>query len=170
MRIKENRTEPPLRMRELPQVEEAESRLLLYGDDPHRVEDIIEKLSRELFGITRQETGFEIPPEYWNLQEHSPEWQRISELYDQYEVQFATGDHLTDDEAMEELSRLGLDFSDERGQPLRCTKLLARVAEAAARGIKGTLPDPKKAKLDQAEATLARDRDDFLAKKRRSQP
>jgi hypothetical protein len=66
------------------------------------------------------------------------------------------------------LGLMGLDFSDERGQPLRCTKHLARAAEAAAMGIAGRLPDGKAAELEKFEDGLTRDREAFLAKKRRA--
>jgi hypothetical protein len=40
-----------IRMRELPQIQTLERRLLLYGDDPNHVETLIEEASLELFGM-----------------------------------------------------------------------------------------------------------------------
>jgi hypothetical protein len=45
---------------------------------------------------------------------------------------------------------------------------LARVAEAAAKGIAGKLPDREAAGLAKFEDALIRDREAFLAKKRKA--
>jgi hypothetical protein len=157
----------PFRVIDLPGVRDLERRLLLYGDDPHRVEDEVAHVARQLFGIDHQDTDFKVPEEYWGYSENSIERGRINALYRIHEEQFETGEHLTDDEAMVILGRLGLDFSDDRGQPLRCTKLMSRPAEAAARGISGKMPDRDVAGLTQWEDALKRDSEAFLTKKRK---
>jgi hypothetical protein len=60
-------------------------------------------------------------------------------------------------------SRFQARTSDDRGQPLRCTKLMSRPAEAAAKGVKGKLPDG----VMQWQDELMRERDAFLAKNRK---
>jgi hypothetical protein len=86
----------------------------------------------------------------------------------EHEDQYLAGQQPTDDQMMAVLAMMGLDFSDERGQPLRCTKHLVRVAEAAARGTAGKLPDREAAELEKFEDALTRDREAFLARKRSS--
>jgi hypothetical protein len=125
---------------DLPGVRELEDCLLLYGNHPGRLEDEVDRVSRQLFGIAYQDTQFDMPDAYWDLPEFSPERIKLDVAFDDYKEQFETGEELADDEAMEALKRLGLDFSDERGQPLRCTKRMSRPAEMAAKGIKGKLP------------------------------
>jgi hypothetical protein len=135
-----------IRMRELPQIQTLERRLLLYGDDPNHVETLIEEASLELFGMRPSDP-----------------------VYREHETKYLASQQPTDDMMMGVLLGLmGLDFSDERGQPLRCTKHLARAAEAAAMGIAGRLPDGKAAELEKFEDGLTRDREAFLAKKRRA--
>jgi hypothetical protein len=155
---------------DLPGVRELEDCLLLYGNHPGRLEDEVDRVSRQLFGIAYQDTQFDMPDAYWDLPEFSPERIKLDVAFDDYEEQFETGEELADDEAMEALKRLGLDFSDARGQPLRCTKRMSRPAEMAAKGVKGKLPDRESAKLAQWEDTLAKDRDAFLTKKRKKGP
>jgi hypothetical protein len=111
-----SKQQSPLRVLDLPGVRDLEGRLLLYAGDPHRVEDEVARASRQLFGIGLRDTELEVPDEYWNLPESSPERRRIETLYAEHENRFETGDDLTDDEAMEILARFGLDFSDDRGQ------------------------------------------------------
>jgi hypothetical protein len=108
-----------------------------------------------------------MPAYYWTLPDYNPEKWRLHKLWEEYEYQFETGDDLTDDETLEVLARFGLDFSDDRGQPLRCTKLLSRAAEFAAKGIKGKLPDRGEVQLAKFEESLTQQRDAYLANKRK---
>lgn len=122
--------------------------------------------SQKLFGIIEDDTFFNLPDAYWQYEEGSPEKEHLDDLELEYEEQFETGDDLTDDETCVVLSRLGLDFSDERGNPLLCTKRLSRCAEAAAKGIRGTMPDKESVALEKLENSFAREAEAFLAKKR----
>lgn len=138
-------------------VQKLEDTLLLYPGDEERIEDALDTTSRELFGITDEDLDdFYLPEDYDTLP--LLEQLRIGAALDEYEDSFETGDDLTDDENMEILKRFGLDFSDDRGQPLRCTNFLARVAELAAKGIKGKMPDPAGSWAD----ALERDREAFV--------
>ena len=157
----------PLRIRDLPGVRKLEDQLLLYSSNQPLVDDAVARLSRQLFGIVSADTEFELPAEYWDLPDYSPEKFRIVKQYNDHERQYETSDNLTDDENMQEMAGLGIDFSDERGQPLRCTKHLCRAAEAAAKGIKGKLPDRGTAALTRWEDKLRRESEAFKAKKRK---
>jgi hypothetical protein len=154
-------------MADLPAIRTLEDRLLLYAGDRARIEDEVKLASREVFGIEEADTLFEWPTEYWGYPEDSHESAEMCAAWDKHEEQFESGDDLTDDETMELMARLGLGFSDDRGQPLRCTKHLARVAEAAAKGILGRMPDRAFAKLANWEDALTKERDAFLSKKRK---
>lgn len=157
----------PLRMLSIPAVSVLERHLLLYGaDHPETAREAI-SVCCDLFGIEPSETEYEMPARYWTLSNYDPEKIRFYNLSIDYENQFETCDDLTDDETAEVLKRLGLDFSDDRGHPLRCTKLFSRVAEFAAKGRKGKLPDQGAIQLSKFEDSLKRQRDAYLANKRK---
>lgn len=158
---------PPLRMLSIPAVSDLERHLLLYGPDhPETTQEAI-SVCRTLFGIEPADTEYDVPAEYWTLPDYDPEKWRLHNLWVKYERQFETSDDLTDDETVEVLAGFGLDFTDERGHPLRCTKLFSRVAEFAAKGIKGKLPDRGAIQLAKFEDSLMQQRDAFLANKRK---
>ena len=140
-------------MRDLPAVSELERVLLLYSDDLPRVEQQVSDVSLKLFGITNADTIFydddaEAP-------EGSAARDRFEERWDQHEERFDSP-AMTDDEAMDLLQALGLDFSDDRGQPLRCTKYLMRLAEAAAKGIAGKMPDRGEISVERFDDRMKR--------------
>jgi hypothetical protein len=151
----------PIRLADRACVLELEDVLLLHSGDEARIDDAVARVSRELFGIVPEDTFLYLPEDYDKLP--LLERMKVDHLFETYDESFETGDDLTDDENMEVLLRLGLDFSDARGQPLRCTKLLCRVAEIAAKGIKGKLPDQTEQWADE----ITRSRDTFLANKRK---
>ena len=90
----------------------------------------------------------------------------IERRHREYEQRFQTTD-LNDEDSVAVLRGLGLDFRDEHGRPLRCMMLLARQAEAAAKGIAGKLPDPVAARDERWETGLAEAAEAFMASKRR---
>jgi hypothetical protein len=157
----------PLVMREQPGIRTLEDCILLHASDTVCVERTINETAQRLFGIVPDDCVFCWPAGVLELPEDSPEVVAMARLWNEHEQQFEIHDSLTDDETMEELAKLGVDFSDERGHPLRCTKPLGRVAEAAARGLKGRLPELALAADTKWEDALAAERDAFLAKKRR---
>jgi hypothetical protein len=69
----------PIRMRELPQIQSLELKLLLYGDDQHSAEALIERACEGVFGVKPSDIDFEVPEEYWELGELSPERLKIDE-------------------------------------------------------------------------------------------
>ena len=155
-----------LRMRDIPAVAELERHLLLYGIGSPETDKKAARVCLNLFGIEPADTEYIMPAEYSALSDYDPEKWRLNRLWDEYDSQFETGDDLTDDETAEVLVGFDLDFLDERGQPLRCTKLFSRVAEFAAKGIKGKLPERGSDQLAKFEDTLIRDRDVYLTNKR----
>jgi hypothetical protein len=155
----------PIVMRSQEAVRILERRLLI-GRDSHGnpAPGIEDPFSQDVFGIVPSETWVYLPANYDELPLH--ERLKADAAYDEHEDQFKTDD-MTDDEAVEHLLMLGLDFRDERGFPLRCTKILARAAEAAAKGICGArLPDREAAALEIFSSALQRDAAAFQARKR----
>ena len=154
-----------IRVRDLPGVRDLENRLLMNSRDRHRSEWDIATVCRTVFGIDPTEVDYHPPDHYWELPENSPERIRMCEdYYDQFDAH----DGLTDDETVDVMMGLGFDFSDERGHPLRCTKAIARVAEAAVKGIVGQMPDRQAATVENWGDALKREAEAFLVKKRRA--
>jgi hypothetical protein len=156
-----------LRIRDLPGIRKLEDHLLLFSDDPHRIDDEVAEVSRQLFAIEPKEVRHDLPDEFWDLPDYSDERYRITVAHAKHENQFATSDRLSPERTVEVLATLGVDFLDDQGQPLRCTKRLGRVAEAAARGLKGKLPDRGVANLHQWEESMKKAVDAFMARKRK---
>ena len=133
-------------IRDLPCIADLEVKLLLERNAyDGAVEDFCKAASLKLFGIWVTEDS-EIVELHYN---------KLSRIFD-----------LADDEVMTRMLALGVDFSNERGQPLRCTLGLAASAEVAARGIAGHLPNQS---IDRFASNLERDRDAFMAKSRKAQ-
>ena len=138
-------TEQSLIVRDLPGIADLEVDLLLRRNEYDGVErDLAEKMARELFGT-------------WWLDDHDERDDLLTSWM------------MADDETMQAMLTIGVDFSDERGHPLRCTLLLAGPAEIAARGIAGQMPDQSQAVLDRMAFNLEREREAFIARKRRGQ-
>jgi hypothetical protein len=150
-------------------VQELENKLLL---NPPRngvvapwLEEHIDRLSTKLFGITEEDTHFKYPDNFENLIEGSPEWRRVQSRANEYEQQFST-DYMADDEAVLILLVLGVDFRNERGDPLRCTKFLCRQVEAAVGKVMGHLPDVEELGLKSWESRLQKEAHLHLSRKR----
>ncbi len=126
----------PIRVLNLPGFREIEDKFILYqsrsGHLPPEVESACEELSLKTFGTTRSATQFEWPDDYWDSDEYSPERDRIQRWFSEFERRFETED-LADDDRAAVLKRLGLDFTDDRGDPLRCIRVFSRQAEAPLR-------------------------------------
>jgi len=154
----------PMIIRDIPMVRDLETKLI--GCSPNRdlsadVEYFVDMVSMSLFGIKGSDTEFEeeevnAPKNSWEYSEW--EWRK-----DEHDAQYDSV-HLTDDETAAYLLAYGLDFHDSRGQPLRCVMWLRRQAEAAAKGIMGTMPDPVEFAASKLEAEAAA----FRARKGRS--
>ncbi|MGX8011068.1 hypothetical protein ACVDG8_019960 [Mesorhizobium sp. ORM8.1] len=140
----------PIRILDLPGFEVIERKLLLYttgrSELSPALEEEINEVSKSTFGITIDETKFAFPAHYSDLHEASQERWDIDHEFYKHEENYRTGES-TDDEAVVILIKLGFDFNDSRGFPLRCTKLFCRQAEAAAKGLMGKIPDRAAANL-----------------------
>ncbi|MDR7224365.1 hypothetical protein [Aminobacter aminovorans] len=159
----------PLQIRRLPGFQQIEDKLLLYssvrGTLPPDVEKAVDDLSLNTFGITATQTEFAFPEHYQALPVYSDELREIEDAYYEFEDRFDTSD-ATDDEAVEILLGLGLDFRDERGFPLRSTKLFMRQAEAAAKEIAGCLPSRGDVEVAQWKTTLEQEAYLYMRRKR----
>ena len=159
-----------IRLIEIPAIRALEDKLLLVtsprGQLPHTLDGPIHETSVSVFGVTEHDTYFRFPANIDSIDEDSAEWEKIYEASLSHESRFELDKNYTDDEIVEALLKMGVDLRDERGFPLRCTKLLCRQAEAAAKGIAGRLPDRAELKLSQWEKGLAREANSHLAAKR----
>lgn len=159
----------PIRMLSLPGFQTLEDKLLLYtprrGELPPQVSGYVDHLSQTTFGTTENDTLFDLPDEYDDLPDWSEERHQIEDRWEAHEAQFET-EEADEDMAISILLRLGLDFRDDRGRALRCTKLLCRQAEAAAKGIMGRMPDRATAGLDSWTKALERDAKQHMMRKR----
>jgi hypothetical protein len=133
-------------IRDLPTIADLEVDLLLRRNQYDGVErDLAEAVARKLFGT-------------W--------WSDVVDVYEHHDY-LMTGWAMTDEETLQAMLTIGIDFSNTRGHPLRCTLLLAGPAEIAARGIAGHLPDQGQAALDRMASNLVREREAFMARKRK---
>lgn len=114
-------------LREQPEVMNLETDIMVYrpilGEFPAQLEMSVDRVSKSLFGVTGHEVDYEL-------------------LGKPLET---TG--VDDQRAVDILLGHGLDFRDERGQPLRCVGFLKKQAEAAALGLLGKLPEPRQLDL-----------------------
>lgn len=161
--------QPPIRLIDLPGFQAIEDKLLIYssirGELNPELEFLINELSVKTFGIVASETFFQDPPGYEDWPLWSDERQEADARFCDHEESFDTGG-ACDDEAVTILLKLGLDFRDARGSPLRCTKFFCRQAEAAAKGTQGKMPDRAAAGLQSWADALERDARQHMSKKR----
>lgn len=155
-------------IRRLDGIAEFENKLLLdpprNGEIAPELDDYFDRLSTKLFGITRDDTRFKFPDSFPRLIEGTEEWWRIQSSADQHGGHFVTDD-CTDDEAVSTLLAMGVDFRDERGDPLRCTKLFGRQVTAAVMKIAGLLPDADAVELKSWESKLEKEAQLHLARR-----
>ncbi|MDH7786711.1 hypothetical protein QBD01_002732 [Ochrobactrum sp. 19YEA23] len=158
-------------MRNFPIVLQIEDNFIIYGRENGQVDPSVEgdlaELSIALFGVNIENTLFRFPDRYWKLSEDSMDFWDIDKQYEVHESRFQTA-NASEDETVEILLKLGLDFRDANGWPLRCTRYLCRQAEAAAKGIMGTLPDTNLLALQVWESALERSAKQFIKLKKKS--
>jgi hypothetical protein len=166
-----NQEAKPVRLIEHPAIRALEDKILLqaplHGPLPYTLNEPILDASIAVFGISQDDTHFAFPADYDSLGEDSADRKKIDKAYWVHEDSFEIGEEFTDDEIVEALLSLGVDLRDERGLPLRSTKLLFRQAEAAAKGIAGRLPDHAELKLSKWEKNLRQAAKTHLASKKR---
>jgi hypothetical protein len=162
-----DRSQTLIRVLDLPGVRDLENYALLYRENPDRVADRADQLCEKLFGVTENDTLFEAPDDYDEIVLDSAEWKALQIAWDRHEERYEVQDDLTDDEVMELAKSFGFDFSDERGNPIRSTKMLARVAEAAAKNYAGHMPNSDAARLDRWGEALEKQREEFIKARKR---
>jgi len=164
------RSKITLKVIEMPGFRELEDKFIIYsgpkGQFPYGVEDRAEQLSIDTFGIKASDTELKTPPDYWDWPEISAERNAFDEARERHDEQFETL-YLSDDEAMDYLLGLGVDFRNELGNPLKCISLFAVQAEAAAKGIAGKLPEQSALELKRWESRVELEVKAYLAKKKR---
>jgi len=161
-----NENLPPLIMRLLPEIVILEQRLLLSRDSRGRFPPGLgDSVSAHLFGVQINNVAFEEPVlgHYALDDERELHW-----AWRDFEDQFEIKDHLAPEEVVTILiERYNIDFRDDRGAPLLCTKLLGRQAEAGAKGLcGGRLPDRGEVAVAKFASSLQADAEAFLRKKR----
>ena len=152
-----------------------ENKLLLYsdhrGDPSPECEVWCDDLCKQTFGITSAETEFQWPIDFDVMEkEGRPECWDFYRAYHAHEARFDTSE-LDAPGRVELLTKLGLDFTDDNGQPLRCLARFFRAAEAAAKRMNGfstSLPTLEQISVSSFGDAMAADAQAFLAKKRRS--
>ena len=122
----------PIRLIEIPAIRSLEDKLLLgatlHGPLPHTLDAPIREASMRVFGVSKNDTYFKPPADFSSLEKDSAEYEKVHQAWWDYEDRFEIDDNFTDDEIVEALLRFGVDIRDERGFPLRSTKLLFRQA------------------------------------------
>jgi hypothetical protein len=131
-------------------------------DDTRSLMDRCDALTMSLFGITRNETLYELPPEYADGSMPFEERLEVEAERAEYEAQFVSEKMGFDDSKVEYLFKFGWDLKDDRGQPLEITRHVCRTIEAVALGVVGTLPDADVVEIKQWEDSLAQEVRDFL--------
>lgn len=143
-------------VREAEGVQRLDDGLLLYdngrGEVPLQVDSLLNFVSASLFGIKRSEVY--VARE--DFKDAAEEWE--------YEQAFETS-VMDNYDAATFLLEFGLDFTDGRGEPLRCTRFLKLQAEAAAKGYLGHMPDRKTLSLERFASSLEAEAAAFKAKK-----
>lgn len=154
---------PSLIVRNLPSFAENESDLLLdwnvYGIALPGTLERLNELSKATFGIVEADTNFVFPKNFNGLpiierEALRRDFEKNQSLYETAKV--------TDESAIVILLRLGFDFRDERGFPLRLTSYFKRQAEAAAKGIMGVIPNLETIGHRNWEINIAKDAKKFM--------
>lgn len=157
-----------LRVIDLPGFRDMEARLLLGYMPGHPVspelDDALKALSRSTFGIIEDDVSFpDLDSIFDSLDEVGQE--QFVELENRLAASFDRIGN-SDDDALDELKSLGVDFSDDRGWPIRCTPFFKWQAFAAATRLAGELPNIEEMGLKKIEVDLEREVKAFVAKRR----
>lgn len=160
---------PMRRLIKLPGVKDVEEfwRLGLHtSNDARSLEDRCNALTKELFGITRDDTLFVAPPEYQDgTMPFEDRWDVDAQRAD-HEAQFVTEAMGFDEDKVEFLLHFGWDLRDDRGQPLEITRYICRVIEAVARGVAGSAPSSEVIETQSWGQALEQAAAEFKKKKR----
>ena len=126
----------------------------------------VDALSESTFGITKAQTEYEPPYEYWEMSEDDPAKWAIGHAWDEHDKKFASSD-LPYDERVAYLKDLGWDFTDQRGNLLQITELFCRQVEAVSKGLGGRMPDTASIGLESWATQVEREAREFKKNARR---
>lgn len=161
---------PLRRLVKMPGVRDLESRLLLdtVGGGPPSGDFEFQRdyVLRKLFGITRNDTVFKTPDAYVDRELSRDEEWDLEDLQEEWELQLLAERLEWDEQRVEYLKLLGWDLADDDGKPLRITRYVCRVIEAATKGIAGTVPDAEVIARDAWAAQIQKDAAQFTSKSR----
>lgn len=129
----------PTKLLNLPGFRRFEDRVLA-GDPRWPWHEASDRLSSDTFDVTYNETlyldGYEPDQKEWGFEAYGSFLQGRKD----HELRFELSKAAYDEDRVAILLRLGIDFRNEAGQPLRCTKAFCRQAEFAIR-FRGWKPE-----------------------------
>lgn len=157
-----------IRVIDLPGFRDMEARVLLGFAPGHPVspelEAALKALSKATFGIVRDDVSFpNLDSIFDGLDEASQE--QFVELENQLIETFEKVGN-SDEDALEALRALGVDFADDKGWPIRCTPFFKWQAFAAATKLAGNLPNVEEMGLKKIQVDLEREAKAFVEKRR----
>ena len=133
-------------------------------DDKIMNSSVMNEFSKLLFGKTFSETKLEFTMENLYLLDTPEKQEEWTEFVNDFDSLFQTTD-AGEDETVEILLKLGVDFRSAQGHPLKMTRYLKRQTEAAATKRMGQLPEVGKLRADQWESKLLAEKTLFERKK-----
>lgn len=132
----------PVRFIDMPGIQSLEDLFVIYGrrnEVPHICDAPLERVLKTYFGIVEFDTRCDVPEEFALVEEDDlPD--HIRDIVLKHERQFET-QWLDIFELVDFFKAYNLDFTDARGEPLRCLPHIARCVEAACKGLAGSIPD-----------------------------
>jgi hypothetical protein len=127
--------------------------LRVYGFLRGLLQEKIDSLSKEIFGIDENDTKFIFPKAFNDWEEYSPKRTQALESNERHEEKFETR-NLSDKEAVTVLKSFGYDFCTENGAPLLLTVYFKRQVEAVYKKIAGHSPDLNELSLIKFQTKL----------------
>jgi hypothetical protein len=128
---------------------------------------LLRNFSQKFFGNIFSDTKFELSNEEMNKLDTPEKQEEWDEIINDFESLFQTTD-AGDDETVEILLELKIDFRSAQGHPLNMTRYLKRQAEAAAKRIVGQLPEQETLRTDMWESKLLADKKLFEHSKQKA--
>ncbi|QCL72260.1 MULTISPECIES: hypothetical protein [Agrobacterium] len=160
----------PIRMIMVKDFQAAEDKFRTYaskhGELPTEVTEFIDKVSRDTFGITADDTTFRFPDEYYSLREEDEKHWQITKQSVEHDAWYRTSS-LDIDQTVQFLLSLKLDFRHPDGRPMSVTKLFSRQGEAAMRGKMGKIPDHTVVSVESWSNKLGADVEKWRSMKRK---
>jgi hypothetical protein len=108
---------------------------------PEKWREMIDDASREVFGVTRDETFLWEPEELADLPDDHPDVLAFQEKDEAHEAHFGPSGIVSYQKQLDMLAEAGFDFRDEQGIRLRVLDHFFRQAIAAGKGLMGRIAD-----------------------------